>query len=112
MKNYRNKNIVKSLCNKVEDQDMELIVSNCSVKKDIKDIFIILFTFLKKGGNAILKYRYPVGCDNMNFLFLCYKHFKKISFYKPVYSNNTEFFVICEKIQTINKNYFRQFEER
>lgn len=73
---------------------MELIVSNCS--ENFIKIFNIVFRLLKKNGNLILKYKYPIEYKNLDLLFLCYKHFNKITFYRPVYSNIEEFFIICE----------------
>ena len=102
IKNFKNKNVINSLCKKVKDEKFNIIVSNCSEKENVKKLFLIIFSLLDKNGSCVIKYKYPVLYKNLYLLNLCYKHFRKVSFYKPVYSNNTEFFIICQKYNPIS----------
>lgn len=111
LKNFKNKNVIESLCNKVKDDKFKLIVSNCSEKENIKKLFILIFSLLEEYGSCVIKYRYPVLYKNLDLLELCYKHFVKISFYKPVYSNSTEFFIICQKYTPINNTILTELKK-
>ena len=110
LKNFKNKNVINSLCKKVKDEKFNIIISNCSEKENVKKLFIIIFSLLNKNGSCVIKYQYPVLYKNLYLLNLCYKHFRKVSFYKPVYSNNTEFFIICQKYNPVSDKVLKELK--
>ena len=91
------------------DNSSDLIISNCIDFN--KDIFVVIFENLNKNGSCILKFRYPIVCNVMIYIYLLYLQFKKISFYKPIYSNNTDFYIVCKKYTKIKKDILNKLKK-
>ena len=88
--------------NKTNKDKFNIVVSECS--DDIIKTFLLVFSLLMKNGNCVIKYKYPVLYKDLHLIYLCYNHFAKISFYKPVYANNLEFFIVCQKYNPISSS--------
>ena len=86
----------KNIC-----KDVELMTADCGLDWEMRHsgkyegmldfaMFLFVFNNLKKGGNAIMKIYYPLTNMKISLIYLFYRVFKELHFYKPIQNLGSE----------------------